>query len=898
MARMDLRIEGIDAAFHIRRIQVREAMSTGFEVTITARSTSPDIDLDAASWAPASFSLLSGWALVRGGGERAWTGLVQRIEQTAVELLGLSTYEIRIVPRLSLLAQNRDYRIFQRQTVPAIAKHLLEDWLVDHEWRLDPESFPVLEYRVQYGESDFAFLARLCEEAGISFFFEPRDGRGSVLVLCDDPAAIPVRPGPPLSFEASPNEAAEAEYVTAVSLRRDGAPMRVVLRDVDFRRPGFPLYGEADFDEPTPSARLARRHYVPGAFRVHTMHPPASGAPVPPTKGAGRHDPRAGQELAGRLVLAETAQARVASFETNALDLAPGVVVAITNHPHPLLDPDRAPLLLTEFSLDAEHDKEWRATCRAVWTEHPYKPQQKTQRPVVQGLQSAVVQGPRDREVFTDEHGRIKVRFFWDSEAKDDEQTSCWIRVAQVWTGAGHGIWAIPRIGQEVLVGFLEGNPDEPIVMGHVPNALTPAPYSLPGNQTKTVIRTRSTPESDGFNELSFEDRKGEELVYQRAERDRETWVRQDERELVGGNRQRAVGADEHIAIRGDRRERIDGSEHRTIGGDERAEIGGSASYVIDGDVNLVINGRLGVEVAGDVHILAGREVVIEGSDATLRGAGGFARATGGGLLAAPFVENAGAAGVGGGSSPLPPSPPVLPASYGVPPPKRIVRLPVLGFGPLSIVQPDEEVICSAICTCKKLADGQAAEGERRTAQACVTQQLRAYDKALNGQSRIKAEVPYDMTRNPPTPIMSRNEPERPTRGRPKGSRIPDVVVLKDGSKPPTQDNLEKVIEIKFPPDTMDREQQNAYERIAGGVPMEEWGPDRCGCNDRQKEPEPVKVSAEDAVVAGALAVVLLVLILDDASGVGAADDVLIPGVIRELAKRLAPLLGPGLTAP
>ncbi|HVK70362.1 MAG TPA: type VI secretion system tip protein TssI/VgrG [Polyangium sp.] len=893
MARIDLWIQGVDAPLFVRSIRVREVMSCPFEVSIVARSHAADLDLDAAGWAPASVSLVSGWSLVLGGGARAWSGLVQRIEQTAVELSGLSTYEIRIVPRLSLLTQNRDYRVFQRQTVPAIAKRLLEDWFVDHEWRLDPAAFPVLEYRVQYGESDFAFLARLCEEAGISFFFEPRDGRGSVLVLCDDPAAIPVRPGPPLPFEASPNEAAEAEYVTAVSLRRDGAPMRIVLRDVDFRRPGFPLYGEAELDEPTPSARLARRHYVPGAFRVHTMHPPSPGAPMPPTKGAGRHDPRAGQELAARLVLSETAQARVASFETNALDLAPGVVVAIANHPHPLLDPDRAPLLVTEFSMDAEHDKEWRATCRAVWTEHPYKPPQKTPRPVVQGLQSAVVQGPRDREVFTDEHGRVKVRFFWDSEAKDDEQTSCWIRVSQVWTGAGFGIWTIPRVGQEVLVGFLEGNPDEPIVVGHVPNALTPPPYPLPGNQTRTVLRSRSTPDGDGFNEISFEDRKGDELLYQRAERDRETWVRRDERELVGGSRQRAVGADEHIAIRGDRRERIDGSEHRTIGGDERAEIGGSASYVIDGDVNLVINGRLGVQVAGDVHILAGREVVIEGSDATLRGAGGFARATGGALLAAPFVENAGAAGVGGGSSPMPPSPPVLPASYGVPPPKRIVRLPVLGFGPLSVVQPDEEVICSAICSCKKLADGRAAEGERRQAQACVTQQIRAYDKALNGQSRIKAEVPYDMTRNPPAPIMSRNEPERPTRGSPKGSRIPDVVVLKDGSKPPTQDNLEKVIEIKFPPDKISPEQQTAYKRIAGGVPMETWGPDTCGCDDRQKELEPVRVSAEDAAVAGALAFALLVLLLDDATGVGTADDVLIPVVLRELAKRLAPLLAP-----
>lgn len=188
MARMDLRIEGIDAAFHVRRVRVREVMSTPFEVSITARSLSPDIDLDAASWALASFSLLSGWSLVRGGGERAWTGLVQRIEQIAVEPLGLSTYEIGIVPRLSLLTQNRDYRVFQRQTVPAIAMRLFEDWLVDHEWRLDPEAFPVLEYRVQYGESDFAFLAAAAARSSCSQFVEP--DRGAFPGAASEPASL------------------------------------------------------------------------------------------------------------------------------------------------------------------------------------------------------------------------------------------------------------------------------------------------------------------------------------------------------------------------------------------------------------------------------------------------------------------------------------------------------------------------------------------------------------------------------------------------------------------------------------------------------------------------------------------------------------------------------------
>jgi type VI secretion system secreted protein VgrG len=344
-----------------------------------------------------------------------------------------------------------------------------------------------------------------------------------------------------------------------------------------------------------------------------------------------------------------------------------------------------------------------------------------------------------------------------------------------------------------------------------LPNAHTPPPYPLPRHAAKTVLRTRSTPHGHGYNEISFDDKLGDELVYQRAERDRETLVQREERERVEGSRRRMVGGDEHVAIGGERRDQVRGDEHRSIGGMFRAEVGGGASLVVAGDVHLAITGRLALDVGGGVHIRSGESVVIEGVDATVRGAGGFVRATGGGVVAdggPVLINKGGAPGVGAGSSPESPSPPVLPAAYRAPLPAAIHRLPVLGAGPVPwTAMNEEEIICEAICVCKALADEQAADGERRKAQICVTQRLRAYDRALNGKSTIKAEVPYDMSQTPPTPIMSRNEPERPTFGRPKGSNIPDVVVVKDPEKPPTQDNIDKVIEIKFPPDKLTPDQ-------------------------------------------------------------------------------------------
>ncbi|TKD03207.1 bacteriophage T4 gp5 trimerisation domain-containing protein [Polyangium fumosum] len=421
-----------------------------------------------------------------------------------------------------------------------------------------------------------------------------------------------------------------------------------------------------------------------------------------------------------------------------------------------------------------------------------------------------------------------------------------------------------------------------------MPNALTPAPYVLPGNQTKTVIRTRSTPESDGVNELSFEDRKGEELVYQRAERDRETWVRQDERELVGGNRQRAVGADEHIAIKGSRFDEVRGDEHSRVEGELKAEIGGPASVTIGGDLNVDVRGTLSISVGAQVYVVALDKLLLAAADASMQSGGAFVRATPGAVFASPFVENAGVGGSGAPNAPAVPVPPVLPAAYEEHLPKR-TRLPVMGWiggiPPVGSV-PDEVLICRFICECK---DARRGDGTREP-QQCYIRKIRLYEQSARGTTHIWSEVPYDMSTNPPTPIMSRKEPWRQTGRKPEGSKIPDNVLVKDPSKPPTQDNIDRIIEVKFPPDDWWEGQQTAYERIAGDpTKVEKWGPDNpCHCSDR-KEKEPVRVPATDVVGTAVIAALIVVLLLDDAVG-GFADDAAIPPLVIELVKRLGPL--------
>jgi type VI secretion system secreted protein VgrG len=889
MTTLELHIEGGSPVLSVRQFTIREGVSELFSVSVVARSPRPDLDLDEAIFKEASFCIAGGWAFVQRAGRRMYTGLCESIEQIQAEPSGLSTYSIRLVPRLWLLTLRTAYRIFQRIAIPDIVTRLLDELRVPHTWRIDKAAHPRLEYKVQYGETDFAFLSRLCEEAGITFMFEGDEQERTVLVLSDAPCSAEPR-NVPLPYVDNPNEAAEKEFVTRVRQFRRGQPMAVALRDYDFRNPSLPLLTEAagaSFSE----GLLSYDCYEPGAFRVVTDA--QTSTPVADKLGVARHEPRYGQSRAKRLLAGSRPEGHGVSLETNALDLAPGTVFSMTAHPHPALDESQK-LLSTRFLLEGEHDKEWRARVQAVSADKPYHPPRTTKKPVVHGLQSAIITGPPGREVFTDEYGRVRVQFPWDREGKNDEASSCWIRVSQGWAGAGFGLHALPRVGQEVLVGFLAGDPDEPVIIGRAPNAHNPPPYPLPANETKTVWRSQSTPGADGFNEISFEDRKGEERLYERAEKDKETIVRNDERLTVGGVRQKLVKRGEDSVIAEDQRKVVGGGVHITVKGERRERVESSASDTVDGDRNERVCGRCGLSSGGQLHLSSDTEVVISGPAITLKGAGGFVVINEGGVAlhgAAVTIMQGGAPGAGLAISPAPPQTPTLAATLFPTPPSNPVHLPVFGFGPVAPFKVgadlERAIICQAICNCESMRSSSG----RKMAQQCVTTKLRQYDASMGGQSTIKAEVPYDMSQKPPAPIMSKNHPG-PTTGHPKGSRIPDVILLHDGTKPPTQDNIKKVIEIKFPPDVLSRRQINDYPRIAGGAPFEVWGPDDpCRCEDKKKEPVPFALPIEDVIASAILAFAIVVMVLDDAIPGGQADDPLLPPLIAKLLEKLAPLL-------
>jgi type VI secretion system secreted protein VgrG len=522
-----------------RRFQVHEGMSTLFDVELVVTSKDDDVAMAPIVGKGASFRAVQGAELLLGIPQvRVWTGIVNHFEQTRCEPKGLSTYALRIVPTLWLATQRRNNRIFQHQTIPDIVDKLLAEWKITPAWKIDRPAYRKLEYRVQYGESDFTFLSRLLEEAGICYYFAQDEKKGSVLTFADKANGAEPRSGGPIKFAEHANEA-DREFVTHVRIAHDVRPGAFTIRDFDFRRkPDYPLLGKAPAAA-APEDRLEQFHYRPGAFVVDDAKP--GDTPVADDRGVARWDDKQGEKLATMDLDAVRGPKRTVQFSTNLLELSPGTVFSMYGHPHGDVGPEKK-LLVTDLQLSGGPTGQWHAHAQAHFAEHPYRAPDKTPKPTIHGVQSAIVVGPKGEEIHTDEFGRVRVQFHWDREGKYDETSSCWIRVSQSWAGHGFGMIMLPRIGQEVLVGFFEGNPDQPVIVGRVYNNTTRVPYKLPDHKTRSTWKSDSSPNSNGFNEIMFEDAKGKELVYVQAQRDLKKLVKHDESEQIGNSRAVVVG--------------------------------------------------------------------------------------------------------------------------------------------------------------------------------------------------------------------------------------------------------------------------------------------------------------------------------------------------------------------
>ncbi|WP_438044462.1 type VI secretion system Vgr family protein [Sorangium sp. So ce128] len=713
MPHLELSFECGEASLSVHHFSVHEAISTPFTVSVVARSESSSIDLQAIVGLPASLRAASGVRAVRGDGARLWAGIVSNIEQveaveTSPSALEVSTYHLRIVPTLWLLGQRRNYRIYQHLAIPDIVDRLLGEWSIAPVWKINRGQYPKLEYKAQYGETDYAFLSRLLEEAGIAFVFANDEAGGSALTLVDRPHAGEPRTGGPLRFVNSANQVGETEFVARVRLAHEVRPGAFTIRDYDHRNPAYPLFGEAP-RAPEPEDRLEQYLYEPGAFLVETGK--GGGTPVADDKGVARYDEAYGKARAERLLSGARAGKRLVSFETNAMDLMPGSICSIEHHPHAELG-EAASLLVSACTVEGSPTVEWRTSAEAVFTDVPYHPPQRTPKPRVEGVQSATVVGPAGQEIHVDELGRVRVQFPWDREGRLDDNSSSWVRVSQGWAGTGYGMIVIPRVGQEVLVAFLDGDPDQPVIVGRVFNAAQKVPYKLPDHKTRSTWKSDSSPGSNGSNEIMFEDLKGKELVYLQAQRDLRKLVKNDEAITVGHDRQKLVvrnelettggnltevtgvnrteitganrltvvggahgklvigdesertdggvalfvGEDQDLVVRQVKRERVEGDAHLRVKGKRNEQIDGKESLTVGKDRHEKIAKSHALEAGKQIHLKAGTALVIEAvKDLTLKGPGGFIRIDAQGVTIQGDlvkINSGGSAGSGVGAEP------------------------------------------------------------------------------------------------------------------------------------------------------------------------------------------------------------------------------------------------------
>ncbi len=629
MSNAQLTFANPELALSVRGFSVHDGLSQLFDVFVTAASRAPDLDLETIVGHPAAFRL----ATVDPERPYAvWSGLCSDCEQIAIEEEGMTIYALRIVPMLWRCSQRRNFRIFQHNTVIEAVTTLLADWDIEPSLRLVGSALPTKEYRVQFGETDFAFFSRLLEDAGISYSFEQVAPRGEgeletmTLVLTDRPVETARRLDHPVPYVGNTDQHGADPYVSKVRLGRAVRAGRFTIGGFDYRSsPDLRLLAEA-----RAGAELEQRyelyHYIPGAFLEER-----GGA----AGGCAASEPLGQASAEAALARIRTRQRRL-SFTTNVLDLAPGAVFAMDGHPRDELNAE-AGVLVVGRTLEGEVDSDWWAHADGVFTADDYRPELVTPKPRVMGVQSAIVVGPEGEEIFTDDLGRVRAQFHWDRYGQRNEDSSCWIRVSQAWAGSGYGMSHVPRVGHEVLVDFYEGDPDRPVVIGRAYNRGASPPDTLPEKKTKSTWRSSSTPGGDGFNEISMDDAAGSEELYLRAQHNLRKIVLADETAAVGANltttvrenETRSVGADQTIQVKGNRSVEVAGRYGTRSDAGVQSQAGDLTGVscsdgklvLTNGNASIVLDGpNVHIDAGANLKVSAGRSLGLYGKQVNIDG--------------------------------------------------------------------------------------------------------------------------------------------------------------------------------------------------------------------------------------------------------------------------------------
>lgn len=626
--------------------------------------------------------------------QRYFNGFVQRFIGGDQDPEGARSYSARVVPWLWFLTQRSDCRIFQNMTVVQVIEEVFQNLgFNDFETSQLEGEHPEREYWVQYRESDFNFVSRLMEEEGIFYFFRHEEGKHT-LVLADSRAGYDqcteYEVDCPLHQQTREGDKPHIHHWQHHYEYRSGGWEHT---DYNFTTPGLDFRSGENTLMKFETVEQYQRYEYPGKFADKGFGKSLSRLRMEEIESD--HDVVAGGS--GCRTFSAGHRFQVGKHRTEAEKEKEYVLRRVLHTAGG-----------GSYQVGGTGDEfEYSNSFECFPSQQTFRPARNTAKPVIYGCQTAVVTGPAGEEIYVDEYGRVKVQFHWDRLGRKDENTTLWIRCKQSIAGNQWGFMAIPRIGQEVVVEFLEGDPDRPLITGCVYNAAQMPHYKLPDEKAKTYIKTNSTKGGDGHNELMFDDLADNERIYIHAQKNMDVRVLNDSKELVLNDRHLIVGQQANGQKSGNQIELVYGNKHQsvkgsqdsvvegnvklhiggdssggdwdiTVDGDQKAKVGGDANLDVSGDHAQKVGGKVSTSAGGayhlkagselaldagqEVHIKAGMKLIIEaGAQLSLKAAGSFIDIGPAGVAIQGTMVNinsGGSAGSGGGCSPSDPAEP------------------------------------------------------------------------------------------------------------------------------------------------------------------------------------------------------------------------------------------------
>jgi type VI secretion system secreted protein VgrG len=618
-------VEGADPDARVRAWELVEAFGRPYELRLDLLAPDLDFDVDALVGCGCEVSI------ERGELVRVVTGLVVETEYMRPTSDGLAM-RVCVQPAFGLLAHEVDTRIFQGLTVVEVLREVLEPALEAYGRKVDLESglaetYATRDYCVQYHESTLDFVCRLMQEEGIAWHFVHDDESGcEKLVLFDHNDACPeveLVVGGEVPIAPHHQDTLDRESITELDWRRIRRTDHFASRGYNWKTSTSMDEAEEDAADEAPQGRSLARYDHDDRRRIEDdLDDPGFDGSAPQRA-----------TMAAIRMQATAAQMRLARGRSNVAGLAVGFVFTLGEHPRADLDGQR--FLVTRVrhvgqcadqEAGATSDERYSNAFECIPADRRYCPPRTLKRPRVLGPQTAIVTGPSGEEIHTDAHGRIKVHFPWDRLNPADDCASCWLRVAQSWAGRGFGTWFLPRVGMEVVVEFLEGNPDRPLVTGCVYNPDTALPYPLPDEKTKSTIKTQSSPGGEGFNELRFEDAKDAEEIWIHAQKDLNVKVLNNESTSVDIDQSLQVGGNQTIVVKGNQTITVKGDPDQPKGGGGGGGGGGfkGSSTDVTGDYKVTASATAYISAPDSITLeCPGSSIKLEPGKITLTAGGG-----------------------------------------------------------------------------------------------------------------------------------------------------------------------------------------------------------------------------------------------------------------------------------